>query len=1153
MQQSNERLYIYHKPNKDMHFNLNFKALTGFGDRYRSINKLLMIMKITIILTVLCLNVYAGSNAQNVSLSLRDASLKEAFKQIHKQTGYDFLYNSQMLDRANPVNINVNNVPLAQVLELCLKSQPLTYTIVDKTIVLKSKPSAPLKAIAIPDITILDVVPPFIITGTVTNKKGEPLPMVSVVVKGTKKVALADVNGKYSIQVNPEDNTLIFSFIGMKKQEILINGRTVINVIMEEETAKIEPVVVTGMFTRKASTFTGSAVTVTAKELQLSGNRNLITSLRNLDPSFNIIESNTFGSDPNRLPEIQIRGNSSLPNVNQLQDQTRVGLNTPLVILDGFESTLQKLLDLNENEVQSITILKDASATAIYGSHGANGVVVIQTKAPIPGKLRITYRGDLNIEAPDLTSYSLLNAKDKLALEWKLGIYKGSTPAYDVPLKRYYNFLLSEVNAGVNTDWLALPLQLGIGQRHNLRLEGGNETFRYSASAQYNDIEGAMKGSSHKTFNGTINLTYIYKNIKFTNQLLIGNENSVNSPYGTFSDYATMNPYWRPYDSTGRVNKFVGNPGNNDYTSRYNTLPTSPLYNATLPGFDKSSISSLINNFSIEWTILNDLVLRSRIGLTKDVAQSDKFRSADNTAFASYAIADVFRKGDYAYGVTNTFAYDGSLNLSYSKQIKKHSLFIGLDYNIRENQSSNYGFLAEGFSNANFDFPSMALQYAQGGKPTGSESLTRSVGITGSLNYTYDNRYYVDASVREDGSSQFGSKNRFAPFWSTGIGWNLHQEKFLKNSTIINQLKLRGSVGITGSQNFSSYQALSTYQYYTSDRYYNWMGAYLMGLGNDQLKWQQKMNYDLGIETQLFKQRIAFTFDYYIGKTTDLVSSINLPPSNGFSSYVENIGNMENRGFEAKLTAYLYRDFTKNISWSITGAVFQNTNKIVTISQALKDAQAAIIAKGGSNPNTLYREGYSTNTIWVVPSYCIDPSTGKELYMDRFGNPTFTWNSLDLKACGVTDPKYQGNISSMFRYKGLILNVIFGYRTGGQLYNQTLIDKVENANYLYNVDSRVYTDRWTQPGDIAAFKGLQITTATQMTSRFVQDEKTLSCDNINLQYELRSKYLLKNMNIQSLFFSASMADLFYISTVKRERGLSYPFSRNISFSVSAMF
>ncbi|HSC38400.1 MAG TPA: SusC/RagA family TonB-linked outer membrane protein, partial [Chitinophagaceae bacterium] len=826
-----------------------------------------------------------------------------------------------------------------KVLDACFKNQPVEYKIIEKTIVLKLREMVVVNR-ELTRVTSLNPAPPREVHGIVKDESGKIVSGASVAIKGTPRGVATNPEGFFRIMVGENDKVLVVSFVGYKRQEVAIRDRTDINIVLEEMPAQIGEVVITGIFTRKAATYTGAATTVTAKELQQFGNRNLITSLRNVDPSFNIIESNTFGSDPNRLPEIQIRGNSSLPNVTQLQDQTRVGLNTPLVILDGFESTLQKLLDINANEVESITILKDASATSIYGSRGANGVVVITTRPPRPGKLRISYRGDLNVEVPDLTGYHVLDARSKLDLEQKVGLYITPRAENQVPLTRYYNFLLNEVNSGVNTYWLSQPLTTATDQRHNLRLEGGDQVFRYSASAQINDVKGVMKGSYRKNFNGTINLTYYYRNIKFQNSLLVGITNTANSPYGTFSDYVSMNPYWRLYDSSGKLNKLMGNPGNTDYTSRWSTLPTNPMYNATLNTFDKTNSTALTNNTSVEWAVTRDLQFRARLGLTKITDQSDKFRPADHTAFANYSAADVFRKGDYAYGVGNTFNYDGSLSVNYTKLFaQKHSVFAGVDYNIRQNKNSTYSFLAEGFSNPNFDFISTALQYAQNGKPSGTESLTRAVGITANVNYSYMNRYFVDASFREDGASQFGSNKRFAPFWSTGIGWNMDKEAFLKDAWFINRLKLRGSLGITGSQNFSSYQALSTYQYYTADRYYNWMGAYLLGIGNPDLQWQQKMNYDIGIETQLFRQWVSITADYYIGTTNNLVSSVNLPSSNGFTSYIENIGSMENRGFEVKASVFLVRNTRRNFSWSVTAAFFQNRNKIKKISQALKDAQ----------------------------------------------------------------------------------------------------------------------------------------------------------------------------------------------------------------------
>ncbi len=1105
---------------------------------------ILRVMKLTtVIMTTFLLQVSAAGYAQKITLSKNNASLKEVFKEIRKQSGYDFVYTTDQIRLAKNVDIHVADAQLADVLQQCFAGQPFTYKIEQNTIIVLSS------AIKAEFPVTLDI------SGKVLDENDKPIPGANVYVRESRGIRTSTgANGEFRLRLVPEKATLVISYVGYIIQEIPVKpdqGYLTVKMVVNQNAMK-EVVITTGIFRKSAESYTGSSTTVTAKELQQFGNRNLITSLRNIDPSFNIIESNTFGSDPNRIPEIQIRGNSSVPNVDQLKDQTRVGLNTPLVILDGFESTLQKLLDINENEVESLTILKDASATAIYGSRGSNGVIVITTRAPRPGKLRLSYRADLNIENPDLSAYNLLDARDKLDLELKAGYYNNARAETDLPLKRYYNYLLNEVNRGVNTDWLSIPLRTGVGQRHNLRLEGGDQSFRYSASAQVNDIEGTMKGSARKTFNGNITLSYIYQNVRFKNNLQISQGKSNVSPYGTFSDYAKMNPYWTAYDASGNVLKQLGYPGNTDYSNYWTTLPANPLYNATLNGFNKTATSELTNNTSVEWTILKDILLRAQVGLTKGFVQTDVFRSADNTAFANYTDIDIFRKGDYNYGVTNALNYDGSLNLSYNKTFAgKHVLFAGFDYNMRQNKSSYTNFVVEGFNNPNFDFISTALQYQQNGKPTGGEALTRSVGMTGNVNYIYDNRYFADVSVRVDGSSQFGSSKRFAPFWSTGLGWNIHNEDFLAGNKIVNRLKLRGSMGITGSQNFDAYQALSTYGYYSGDRYFNWNGAYLLGLGNEDLQWQQAMKYDIGIDAEFLERRLRLTADYYQETTNDLISSVNLPASSGFTSYIDNIGKLRNKGYELKATGYLISHPKTGFFWSVTAALIHNKNKVIETSRALKDAQKSI--QNATSIGQLYIDGYSSNAIWVVPSLGIDPSTGKELYLDRNGNPTYTWNGADVTAVGSTDPKALGNLSSMVRYKTLSLNVAFGYRFGGQMYNQTLIDKVETGNYKYNVDARVYDSRWQNPGDNAAFKGLLVTTPTYKTSRFVQNENTINCQNINLQYDVKSKYIIKNLGLESLSFSANVADAFYFSTVKQERGTSYPFSRQFSLNVNAIF
>lgn len=1120
--------------------------------------KILLKLKLTLLLlTAVILQASATSFGQ-ITLNEKSAQIEIVFQKIRKQSGYDFLINADILKKANPVTLNVKNLSVENVLKICLENQPFTYKIEDKTIILlySGRIASTLRAI---------------IVGKVFDENGNPVVGATIRVKGisikdkagtlTEATSISDANGNFAISAD-ESQTLLVSYVGYLTQEVIIKGKELpLTVKLKLSDNKLQTVTInTGLFKKSSESFTGATTVVTAKELAQFGNRNLITSLRNIDPAFNIIESNAFGSNPNRMPEIQIRGNSSIPNVGQLQDQTRTDLNTPLIILDGFQSTLQKLYDMNENEVESITLLKDAAATAMYGSRGANGVVVITTKPPKAGKLRLSFRSDVIVENPDLSDYNLLKGREKLDLEFRAGYYNGKyynagdRAEVNLPLERYYNFLLNEVNRGVETDWMEIPLRTGIGQRHNLRLEGGDNQFRYSASAQLNDIQGVMKDSYRRTFNGNITLAYTYRNLRFKNNLQIQQGKTNESPYGTFSDYVRMNPYWAPYDDKGNPVRVVGDPGTSDWTQYWGgiNLPANPLYNATLNTFDKTAISDLINNTSVEWDLIKGLTLRAQIGLTKTNIESDKFRPADHTAFNSYTLNDIFRKGDYKYGIENTFKYDGSLNLAYTKTLAdNHLITAGFDFNMRQNTTSVYGFLAEGFSNPSFDFISMALQYSKNGKPTGNESFVRAIGFTGNVNYIFANKYFADASYRIDGSSQFGSKKRFAPFWSTGIGWNLHNEKFLIDNKYINRLKLRGSVGITGSQNFDAYQALSTYRYYTDQRYYNWLGSYLLGIGNENLQWQQTTKYNIGLDAEFLNRHLKIGADYYIHTTNDLVSSVNLPASNGFSSYIDNIGKMENKGFEFRATAFLLTN-PKGIIWSISGALLQNRNKVLETSKALKDAQKVIL-NSTTTPGQLYIEGYSSNAIWVVPSLGIDPSTGKELYLAKDGLATYTWNANDIVAVGNTDPKYYGNFSTMIRYKDFAINTVFGYKFGGQSYNTTLIDRVELTNYKYNVDSRVYYSRWEKPGDVTAFKGLLVTTPTYKTSRFVQDENTLTLQNINFQYNLTNKNILQKLRLEALNFTANIVEPLQFSSIRRERGTVYPFSRQFSFSISGTF
>ena len=1112
-----------------------------YRKRYVKFFRIMRLCFLFVFLGMLSATAKTIAQEQVISLNLKNVTYLELFNELHRQTGVRFLYSSDQLENLSRIDVVADRKKMREVLEDALKETSLTCVFEEDMVMLRERQQQQVSEL--------------VVKGLVTDTKKQPLPGVTVMIKGTSLGTVTDAEGHYVLTIPQRDElVLVFSFVGMNSREVTYKGEKELNVELEEKIAEMDEVVVTGIFQKSQASFTGSATTVTAKELQQFGNRNLLQSLHNIDPSINIIENNAFGSNPNRLPEVQIRGNSSIPNVDELKDQTRVDLNTPLIVLDGFETTLQKLIDINENEVETLTILKDASATAIYGSRGANGVIVITTKKPAMGQLRVSYKGDVNIEIPDLTGYDLLEAREKLELEKRVGLYsKPSNPDQDWRLQRYYSYLLDEVNSGVNTYWLSKPLQTSVGQRHALKVEGGDKSFRYSASLQWNDIRGVMKESYRKTFNGAIQLSYYWKNLKFSNNLVISAGKRQESPYGDFSEYAKMNPYWRTHDENGKILKRLGNSGEIDYDFRWSRLPVNPLYNATLNTYDRGNNTDITNNFMLEWKVLETLDLRGRFGITKNTDETRVFKPADHTDFADYSEDDMFRKGTYAYGISNSFSYEGSLNLAYHQSFGKHLLVAGVDVNLREGRSRSSSFKAEGFTNENFDDISSALQYEKNGKPSGAESTVRSVGFTGNVNYTYDNRYFADLSGRMDGSSQFGSNKRFAPFWAVGIGWNMHNESFLKEVSWVNMLKLRFSVGTSGSQHFNAYQAIQTYRYFLDDKYYAWNGSSLIAMGNPDLKWQQKRDYNIGLDVKLWDNRITIGGDFYIAKTNDLISTLTLPAANGFTTYIENIGSLKNTGYELRLSAYVLRK--DQMSWSVSLAGIHNKNKIVEVSQALLDAQNAIESEDLVNPNVQFRPGYSSNTIWTVRSAGIDPGTGKEVFISRDGNRTYNWSASDIVATGVSDPKLEGNISSMFRYKGLSLNVSFGYRFGGQIYNSTLANKVEVSKTAigWNVDARVFHDRWKNIGDQASFKGLDDFTPTNKTSRFVQDETTFRCQNMTLQYELKSQALNKLLGIDYCLFSASTSDLFYISTVKRERGTSYPFSRQFSLGVNVVF
>ena len=1089
-----------------------------------------------------------AQTTKKFSVTIQNEQLPSALNKISNASGYKINYNTEDLQKYR-VTVQLKEVTITEALDKVLEGKPFRYQVSKEFITIR-RSQAQVSLVPAKGRTI---------KGFVYDENNEPLPGVSVRVKGDTKGNITSIDGEYILSLSSnEKTTLVFSYIGMETQEAVIAAGTqdvLKNITLKTDDKTLNEVVVTGIFNNTRESYTGAATTFTHKQIQESGNRSLISTLRNLDPSFNIADNLAIGSDPNSLPSITIRGASALPtDVQDMQvsaDNQRTA-NQPLFILDGFEISLTRFMDLDESQVESITLLKDANATALYGSKGSNGVVVITSKPIEPGKLRFSYKGTLSIETPDLTSYNLMNAREKLEYERLAGLYDSDDVQTDQDLKTLYNQRKMDIERGVDTYWMKYPIRTGIGSRHNISIEGGDEHLRYGANLTYNNVEGAMKGSSRNTLSGNMFLLYKYKNFTFQNNLQITNTKSSNSPYGSFSEYCALNSYYTPYDDEGNLKKTLEDfyyPMTQERNTVYN-----PLYNATLPSKDTSEYTDIINNFSVEWYILPELFLRGQFSYTKETSRSDVYIPASNTMFDNYTGDDYKRKGRYTYGTGDSQSYEGRFTLNYSKTFKDlHQLFAGIGVTVNEDRSESYSIVGEGISVDNMDFLGMANQYMKDGRPNGSESISRGVGALFNLNYTYDRRYFIDLNGKYDGSSQFGANNHFAPFWSTGIGWNIQNEKFMENVSWINIARLRASYGITGSQNFASYLSIRSYQDFGGISTQNWYGVYLMAYGNPDLKWQKTSQYNIGADIELLNRRLTFSIDVYNKITNDLLADVNLPISSGFESYKANVGKVQNTGYELSASAQIIRDAKNDLRWTLGVKMAHNENKVKEISNSLENLNENLLNQDTYNPSFIYKEGESMNTIYAVPSKGIDPSTGREIFIKRDGTETFEWDAADQVPCGVAEPKIQGTLNSNLRWKGITFNMVFGYRWGGKAYNSTLAYKVENIAPYDNADRRVLYDRWKQPGDIALYKGVQDMTETRPTSRFVFKDNAFYCSSLNLGYEFPTEWTQRYLSISYLALNGYIEDLFYKSTIKQERGTDYPFSRKFSLSLTVRF
>lgn len=962
-----------------------------------------------------------------------------------------------------------------------------------------------------------------VVKGVVLDDQGEPLPGVGIRIKGMKGAWGTNASGRFEIPVTKERVIMTFSFVGFKTVEQEVKAGAEVTIQLEEDVDLLDEVVVTGYMTKNKSSFTGSQTTVDKKQIMSIGTKNILQSLEAFVPGMVTMENSAMGSNPNAQQEINIRGRATFEGK----------ANMPVFVVDGSIVSSEFVFDMDMNEVESVTVLRDASATALYGAKGSAGVIVITTRALEGGKLKLRYNGTIRTSFPDLSDYHLLNASQKLEYERLAGLYNDANPQHRYELDKKYAALATEVARGVNTDWLAKPLRVGVSQNHNINVDGGDDYARYSLGLRYGKDAGVMKGSGRDRLNFTFNLSYSRENLFFISNLArVSFVNSYDSPYGDFTSFVNANPYDSPYDQTGELRQLL------------NHNLRNPLYEASVGNKSNSSNFDFFNTTTLRvW--LGDFRIDGDATFQRGRSNSLRFVSPRSGEFAT--TKNLSQRGRLSETFRRSTDFAAKLLLSYNKNVIDDlflSVMGGSNIEYRSSQLSSYSSI--GYFSEKLADPGFSSGYSAGSRPVSSDEIVTGVGFFVNLNTIYKERYFLDFIYRYEGSSLFGKNTRFAPFWSAGAGWNIHKEPFMEGVNV-DLLKLRVSTGYLGNVSFSPYQALTTYQYGERFTYVKGAGSVPITIGNPDLKWERTMNNNLGLDLNIFNGRWDMSLDLYWKITDNLLLDVTKAPSVGVQTAKQNVGEIENKGIELSTRVVPIR--TKDWNWTLSLTASHNRNKIRKISNALKAQNEKNMEKNeAGKPLPIYVEGESLTTLKVVPSAGIDPATGKEIYIKRDGSLTFDYDPRDKITVGDSSPVVSGMMSSYLTYKGFSLTAGLRYQLGAMDYNTTLASRVEGADPKKNADERVFNDRWTKPGDKASYKDIADSTVPMQTTRFVSVHNFLELSTLSLAYDFKP-IDLKYFNIRNLRLELMANDIFHYSSIKQERGLSYPYARSVEMTI----
>jgi TonB-linked SusC/RagA family outer membrane protein len=945
------------------------------------------------------------------------------------------------------------------------------------------------------------------ITGRVIGADdGQPLPGVSVSVKGTTRGVITDNDGKFEISASTGE-TLQFTFIGYVTSLVTVSGNRDYTVKLAPNAKLLSEIVIAdtyGIQTKKA--YTGSASVINGSVNENKPFSSPLDALQGEVPGLNV---SAFSGQPGANIQVRLRGTGSIA-----LDQN------PLYVVDGMfintgmnggnngslsrlspANTNSVLSSINEDDIESITVLKDAAATAIYGSRGANGVIVITTKRGKAGKTTVRADGEIGItnDLPLPAAGVPLNAA-QFATIFKEGLTNAGLSAATIQ----NSYLTPYGIGGPSNNWYNLVTRRGNQQQYNVSISGGDDKTKIFSSLGYFDQQATVVASSLRRFTGLLNIDHnISKRVSISANVNVANTNEyAPNDGGAFANPVLASYFLLPnqlaYNPDGSLNS--SRVGNTNFPSLYN-----PLY---IAANDKHYLSETreLGSTQLNWNIWDELKFTSFGSIDYNVVEENLYRNP--------IMGDGRPVGNGYDYYTRYFNYLYRNQLSYRynfKTIKDFYVEASAGYEIQRKEE----YLISAQSNG---FPA--------GQPTLTASINASTPVVGNANFAnisydsfyslgdinYQNRYVVTASFRREGSSVFGANNRFGNFYSLGGTWNVDEESFFKTQNTITTLKLRSSIGSTGnSTGLTAYQAQPTAGY--NNNYNNNNGQNFNVIGNPNLTWESAQKFDIGLDVGFFRNRVAVAFDYYNTVVHNLIQNAPVSLVTGFSTITENIGSMRNRGEEISIkgTPVLTRDF----SWTTNFNIAFNKNTIIKL---LNDAPF-------SNPGTQWyvQEGHDFQTYYSRLYAGVDPSNGNALwYTDATKTATTSnYNAAQRVSAFQADPKYFGGFNNTFNYKGIILTAEFYYNFGNMIQDQWAAYLEDGNNFTFNKYA-YEMNRWTTPGQITNIPkyvagGIAGNASTSYSTRFLYYGDYIRLRNLTIGYDLKNLDFLKSLGVSKLY------------------------------------